>query len=133
MIRRATEALRQAGPEAVLTSHTAVRLYGCTAAELSPIHVMLRPGRRIRGRVGLTIHRGRWERYQTEVVHDLRTLSLDHALAVMLGHAEIGTALLCLNQALARHPPGFRDLVRAAVKVLPDSASRRRAEVLLVS
>jgi hypothetical protein len=131
LITRAASALRIAGPDAVLASHTAVHLYGCTAARSWPIHVLMRSNRRIRLKPGLVVHRGPWEGHQTEAVHNLRTLSLEYALADMLCRADSPTAFLCLTQAIDSHPEGFKDLVRRAVLARPDCSARRRAEILL--
>ncbi|GAB3909923.1 hypothetical protein GCM10029964_112560 [Kibdelosporangium lantanae] len=130
LLNRAARALRAAGPTAVLNSHTAARLYGCTAADGGPVHLLMPDSRRVRRR-GVRIHRGTWERHQVERVHDLRVLALEHTLAEMLCREEPLTAFECLRQALATHPPGLRNQVLAAVNTRPSPFGRERAQIML--
>ena len=48
---RAAEALSRAGRDAVLTSHTALYLYGCPAAEQETVHILVPPAHRSATRV----------------------------------------------------------------------------------
>jgi hypothetical protein len=130
LLTRATHALRTAGPTAVLNSHTAARLYGCTAADDTQVHLLMPNAPRWRRR-GVRVHRGAWERHQVERVYDLRVLSLEHTLADMLCTEDSLTAFECLRQSIATHPDGLRTRVLAAVRARPAPHGRKRAEIML--
>jgi hypothetical protein len=132
LLSRAARALRAAGPTAILNSHTAARLYGCTAADANPVHLLMPDSRRVRRR-GIRVHRGNWERRHVERIHDLRVLALEHTLAEMLCREEPLTALECLRQALTTHPPGLRDQVLAAVNARPSPLGRQKAQMMLTT
>ncbi|WP_173127734.1 DUF559 domain-containing protein [Kibdelosporangium persicum] len=135
LLTRAAATILLAGPDAVLTSHTAVRLYGCDAADDAPIHVLLPYRRRLRSRPGIVVHHSGWEPEQVEELHGLPVLSLGHSLADMLCRARSATAFACLEQALAMQPedvrPRFRGLVAECVLARADKRGLRRATTLL--
>jgi hypothetical protein len=131
LLHRAARALRAAGPTAILNSHTAAHLYGCTAADSGPVHLLMPDSRRLRRR-GVRVHRGTWERHQVERVHDLRMLALEHTLAEMLCREDPLTAFDCLRQSISTHPPGFRNQVLAAVNARPSPFGREKAQIMLV-
>jgi hypothetical protein len=130
LLNRAARALRAAGPTAILNSHTAAHLYGCTAADSGAIHLLMPDSRRLRRR-GVRVHRGTWERHQVERVYDLRVLALEHTLAEMLCREDPLTAFECLRQSISTHPPGFRNQVLAAVNARPSPFGREKAQIML--
>jgi hypothetical protein len=130
LLTRATRALHLAGPDAVLASHTAAHLHGCLAADSAAVHILMRQKRRLR-RNGVVFHHSTWEPRHVEVLHGLKVLALEHALADMLCRAHSPTAFECLTQALATHPEGFRDLVVQSVRARADPRGRKKAEILL--
>ncbi|MBP2322766.1 hypothetical protein JOF56_003151 [Kibdelosporangium banguiense] len=133
LLTEATEALRLAGPDAVLTSHTAAYLYGCHAADQVPIHVLVRDHRRVRSRPGLEVHHGSFAQRDVETFYGLKVLSFEHALAEVLCRGDPFTAIACLEQALARVPcrRGFTERVILAVRTRADPRGRREAELVL--
>jgi len=132
---RAAAAMLHAGPEAVLTDHSAARLYGCAAADAAPIHVLMPYERHLRSRPGLTVHNGRFTAADVEVVQGIRVLRLESSLAALICRARPRAALACLDQALAMVPPEQRLTVRAQIaeKVIerPDPRGRVQATQLL--
>jgi hypothetical protein len=135
LLTRAAAAILLAGPDAVLTSHTAARLYGCDAADDAPIHVLLPYKRRLRTRQGVTVHHSGTTPEQIEELHGLPVLALEHSLAEMLCRARPTTAFACLEQALAMQPVDsrsrFRGLVAESVLRRTDRRGYRRATTLL--
>src|SRR5882762_3112265 len=71
LLTRAAAAILTAGPDAVLTSHTAVRIYGCEAADQAPVHLVLPYKHRIRSRPEMVVHHSAWEPRQVETLYDL--------------------------------------------------------------
>jgi hypothetical protein len=130
---RSAEALRLAGPDAVLTSHTAAYLYGCHAAHQAPVHVLVRDARRVRSRAGMTVHHGTFRRCDVETLYGLKVLALEHALADVLCRGDPVTAVVCLDQAMAKQGcrRSFTGRVVRAVRARADPRGRREAEVLL--
>jgi Protein of unknown function (DUF559) len=110
---RAAASLLSAGPEAVLSGHTALVLQGCSAADAGPIHVLLPYHRKLRSRPGLIVHQGRFEEQDVTELGGLRVLSLDVALAEVLCRGRRHTAIACADQALATVPEQARDEFRA--------------------
>ncbi|MET0233902.1 MAG: hypothetical protein ABW224_04610 [Kibdelosporangium sp.] len=133
VVTAAAEALRFAGPHAVLTSHTALYLYGCHAADRGTTHVLVPYRRRVRTRGGLTVHHGSVQRRDVEILYGLRVLVLEPALAEVLCRGDPYVAVSCLDQALARQPSrqGFTERVIQAVQARADPRGRREAEILL--
>jgi hypothetical protein len=131
LITRAAKALTLAGPDAVLTSHTAMRLYGCETADDDHVHVLLPHKRWLRARRGVTVHRTPWEPRQTETIHGLKVLALEHALADMLCREQAPTAFSVLTQALATHPDGLRARIAHSLKTRASPRTRKKAQILL--
>lgn len=131
--RRAAEALRLVGPEAVLTSHTAAYLYGCLAADQASVHVLIRDARRVRSRAGMTVHHGTFQRRDVENLYGMKVLVLEHALAEVLCRGDPGTAVACLDQAMAKQGcrRSFIERVVQAVRARADPRGRREAEIML--
>jgi hypothetical protein len=135
LLTRASAAILTAGPAAVLTSHTALRLYGCEAADPAPVHIVLPYKRRVRSRPGMVVHHSGWSVRDVEVLHGLPVLALQHSLAEMLCRARSSTAFACLEQALAMQPAENRralvGLVAESVLGRADRRGYRRATNLL--
>jgi hypothetical protein len=134
-LTRMAAALLYAGPDAILTSHTAARLYGCDAADEDSIHLLLPYKRRLRSKPGVTVHHSAWEPRHVERIHDMPVLALDRSLAELLCRARSTTAFACLEQALAMQPEAtrnqFRGLVAESVLSRADRRGYRRATTLL--
>jgi hypothetical protein len=131
--RKAAEALRLAGPEAVLTSHSSAYLYGCLAADQAPVHVLIRDARRVRSRAGVTVHHGTFHGRDVETLYGLNVLVLEHALADVLCRGDPWIAVACLDQAMAKQGcrRSFTERVMQAVRTRADPRGRRAAEVML--
>ncbi|WP_235038553.1 DUF559 domain-containing protein [Kibdelosporangium aridum] len=134
-LTRAAAAILLAGPDAVLTGHTAARLYGCDAADDAPIHVLLPYRCRLRSREGVVVHHSGSVPEQVEALHGLPVLALEHSLAEMLCRARPAGAFACLEQALAMQADdsreSFRGLVAECVLARADKRGYRRAATLL--
>jgi hypothetical protein len=133
---RAAAALLTAGPEAVLTSHTAALLYGCTAADSGAIHVLTRYERQIKRRAGLAVHQGSFDEQDVVELGGLRVLALEVVIAELLCKAFRPTALACADQALGMVRPESRAEFKAELEhrlqSRPDPRGRRRGGVLLL-
>jgi hypothetical protein len=132
---RAAAALLMAGDAAVLTSHTAATLSGCTAADSGRVHVLVDYDRPLRPTLDIAVHHGGYDEHDVVMLDGLRVYALECALTELLCRASRPTALACADQALAMIPPGehaeFRAEVAHRIAVRRDSRGRRRAEVLL--
>jgi hypothetical protein len=132
---RAAAALLMAGDRAVLTSHTAATLFGCTAADAGRVHVLVDYDRPLRPTDGIAVHHGRYDEQDVLVLDGLRVYALECALTELLCRAARPTALACMDQALAMTPPDeraeFRAEVAHRIAIRKDSRGRRRAEILL--
>ena len=132
---RAAAALLFVGPRAVLTSHTAASLYGCSAADAGIVHVLSGYDRKARPRPGLALHQGVVDEHDVVELHRLRTLRLEPVIAEMLCTAHRPTALACADQALAEIDLVARDTFRAEVADRiyrrADPRGTRRGEALL--
>jgi hypothetical protein len=132
---RAAAALLTAGPRAVLTTHTAATMHGCTAADLGVIHVLVGYERQVRRRDDFVLHQGLFEEQDVLKIAGLRVLALEVVIAELLCTAAGSTALACADQAFAGLNPNVRAEFRAEVDhrigCRPDSRGRRRAGVLL--
>lgn len=131
---RAAAALLLAAPPAVLTSHTAAWLHGCSAAADAPVHVLTSYQHRHRC-AGVAFHQGSVAEQDVVELDGLRALSLEVAVAELLCTAHRPTALAIADQALARLDPTLRAEFKAEVAyrigARPDPRGRRRAGVLL--
>ncbi|HET9142773.1 DUF559 domain-containing protein [Actinophytocola sp.] len=132
---RAAAALLLVGRRAALCGHTAARIYGCSAADASPIHVLSGYDRKIKSRVGIALHQGAFDEEDVLLLDGLRVIGLELALAELLCRAYQPVALACADQALAGLAPGYREQFRAEVarriRLRTDTRGRRRAQVLL--
>lgn len=132
---RAAAALLQAGPNAVLTRHTAAFLHGCTAANTGQVHILVDYHRRLSSTVGVTVHHGLFEEQDVVMLDGLRVMVLEHALAELLCRAPRRDALACLDQALALTPvdqrAGLRAEVLSRIGERRDPRGRRRSQILL--
>jgi hypothetical protein len=132
---RAAAALLHAGPEAVLTSHTALRLHGCTAADLGPIHVLVPVERRLRSRADLAVHRAPVAPADVEEILGMRVQRLIPTLTEFICRERPRPALACLDQALAAVAPDDRLDMRARIARLlyarADIRGTRRATMVL--
>jgi very-short-patch-repair endonuclease len=132
---RAAAALLFVGHGSVLTGHTAALLYGCSAADATPIHVLSSYQRKVARHPGLTLHHGPFEEPDVLELDGLRVIGLEIAIAELLCRAYQPVALACADQALAGLDPPHRERFRAEVarriRRRPDPRGRRRAQVVL--
>jgi hypothetical protein len=132
---RAAATLLLAGPRAVLTSHTATFLHGCTAANNGLIHILVDYHRRLSNLPGVLVHQGLFDERDVVVRDGLRVMALEHALAELLCRAPRREALACLDQALALtaldQRNEFREEVRYRIEMRRDPRGRRRSQILL--
>jgi len=133
---RAAAALLMAGPDAVLTDHTAAWLHGCTAAETNRVHILLDYDRRLRPRPDVAVHYYQYDPADVVEVEGLRCMVLDYAIADLLCRGRHrSTALACADQALGALPPQQRAAFKADLAVRlanrRDQRGRRRGAFLL--
>jgi hypothetical protein len=132
---RAAAALLMGGDRAVLTSHTAATLFGCTAASSGRVHILVSYDRPLRSTQDVAVHHGVYDEGDIVLLDGLRVYALDCALTELLCRASRDTALACADQALALTPPesraAFRAEVASRIATRRDSRGRRRAEILL--
>ncbi len=136
LLTRAAAALLLVGPQAVLNSHTAAFLHGCSSADTGTVHVLSPYERRIPTRPGLALHHQPCiDENDVVVLNDLRTLSLEAAMVELLCTAHRPVALACLDQNLAMIDAGCRKAYLADLEArLAERTSRRgtrRAQPLL--
>jgi len=124
--------LLQVGDRALIASHTAARLFGCTAAEAGEVHVLVGYDRPVRRGRGVVVHHGLVEEQDVVDFQGLRVHALDCSIAELLCRASRRTALACADQALALAPEGFRAEVLHRIITRRDSRGRRRGEILLL-
>ncbi|MGH3758295.1 endonuclease domain-containing protein [Actinophytocola sp.] len=136
MLSRAAAALLQIGDQAVIASHTAAWLFGCTAADSGEVHVLVGYDRPVRSGRGVVVHHGMFEEQDVVDLQGLRLHALDCAIAELLARASRRLALACADQALALTPEAGREEFRAEIlhRILTrrDSRGRRRGEILLL-
>lgn len=132
---RAATALRIAGPDAVLTGHTSLALYGCRAADQGTVHVLVPDRRRIRSRPGIAVHHGAFAHANVETLRELRVLALEHALAEVLCRDGPATALECFTEVLETRPVHHRgrlaERIALAIRARTDPRGRTQALHLL--
>lgn len=133
---RAAAALLVVGGRALLTSYTAARLHGCSAADTAQVHVLFDYHRTSHAIPGIVQHQGLFEEQDVVVLDGLRVHALDCAIAELLCRAPRRTALACADQAMALAPDHARNEFRAEVlsRILSrrDPRGRRRGEILLL-
>lgn len=113
---RAAAALLHAGPPAVLSAHSALRVHGFVAADTAPIHILLPYRRKPRRRAGVLVHHGSVREEQVDDVAGLRVLDADVALAEVLCRASRRSGLACADEALRAVPPQDREAFRLQVE-----------------
>ncbi|MGM1060317.1 endonuclease domain-containing protein [Saccharothrix sp. Mg75] len=132
---RAAAALLMAGPDAVLSNHTAAWLHGCTAASTHRVHLTIDYGRKLRLRSGLDVHHQSFHPDDVVEVDGLRCLTLAHAVTELLCRAPRGTALACADQALAQvtadERAGFKADLAERITTRADHRGRRQGMSLL--
>jgi hypothetical protein len=133
---RAAAALLYVGDRALLTSHTAAWLFGCTAAESGEVHVLSAYDRRARPVRGVVLHHGVFDEQDVVELRGLRLHSLECAVAELLCRGARRTALACGDQAIALAAADERKAFRAEVlhriHARRDPRGRRRGEILLL-
>ena len=132
---RAAATLLLAGPRAVLTSHTAARLLGCTAADEGCVHVLVDYHRKVPRVPGVVVHQGLFDEQDVLTLDGLRMLSLECVITELLCRASRRVALACADQAMALTPAEQRAEFRAEVLhrigTRRDPRGRRRSQILL--
>jgi hypothetical protein len=132
---RAAAALLLGGERAVLTSHTAASLFGCTAASSGRVQLLVGYDRPLRPTADIAVHHGVYDESDVVLLDGLRVYALECALTELLCRASRDTALACADQAIALTPPESRGEFRAEVanriETRRDSRGRRRAAILL--
>jgi uncharacterized protein DUF559 len=126
LLTRAAAALLTVGPDAVLCGLTAARLHGCTAANTSPIHLLMRYERRMQARAELRVHRGWFSDDDLTEIEKLSVLALDRTIADLLCSRDRREALACADQAVALQPEPQRAMFIAAVGLQLDQRRDRR-------
>lgn len=134
-LTRAAAHLLSAGPDAVLTSHSALAAYGCTTADTAPIHIRVPYHRQLRRRFGLVAHQGAYDAQDVEEIVGLRVLALDLALAEVLCRSPRRIALACADETLRLTTEVARAELHAwveeRVRARPDPRGRKQALQLL--
>ncbi|HEV8555895.1 MAG TPA: DUF559 domain-containing protein [Actinophytocola sp.] len=132
---RAAAGLLLAGPKAVLTSHTAALLHGCSAADSGTIHLVAGYERQVHRRADLVVHQGRFDPHDVVERNDLRVLALEVVIADLLCTGPRALALSCADQAMAGLNAELRAEFKAEVdhriRERPDPRGQCRAAVLL--
>lgn len=132
---RAAAGLLLAGDRAVLTRHTAARMYGCTAADFAPIDVLVPYARRISRLPGLVVHNGTFTDDDVTEIDGLPLLAPEMVLADLLCRAHRPTALACADQMLGGLPEaqraGFHRDVLDSIRKREDPRGTKQAQVLL--
>ncbi|WP_433265411.1 hypothetical protein ACQPZF_37855 [Actinosynnema sp. CS-041913] len=108
---RCAAALLWAGSEAVLARETALRLFGCTAAGVGSVHLLVPYSVTLNPRPGVSVHHGRVGDVRS--VDGLRCQALDAALCDVLCRGDRHVALACADEALGRMPMATRAELKA--------------------
>jgi hypothetical protein len=132
---RAAAALLYVGRRAVLDTHTAARLFGCTAADGDTVYVLSGYDRKVALRPGLSVRQGSFDEADVVELDGLRTLCLEAVIGEMLCAVHRPVALACADQAMGALDPRFRENFREDVarrlRARADMRGIRRAEILL--
>lgn len=134
-LTRAAAACIVVGPTAVVWGLTALRLYGCSAADAGTVHVITPYNRWSRSHNGLRVHQGRIAADSLVTLHELPVVALDLAVCDVLCTVPRRLALTCADQALASQP--WPDRARLMGQIAdrldrrPDRRGTRRAYGLL--
>jgi hypothetical protein len=123
------------GPDAIVTGPTAAFLYGYTAAEPTPVHVVVRYGSKRRTRPGLVVHNGRSLDADARMIDGLPVLCLERVVTDLLCTAAPAGALAVTDQVLAglapNARPAFRDEIHQRLRERPDPRGTRIGSRLL--
>jgi hypothetical protein len=134
-LTRAAAACIVVGPTATVWGLTALRLYGCAAAETSTVHVITPYIRWSRCHDELRVHQGRVAADSVLTVDGLPVVAPDLAVSDVLCTAPRRLALACADQAVARQPPReqarFVEQIADRLGNRPDRRGTRRAYGLL--
>ena len=123
---RAAAACIVVGPTAVLCGLTALRLYGCTAAESSTVHVITPYNRWSRCHDGLRVHQGRVAADSVVGLDGLPIVALDLAVSDVLCTVPRRLALACADQVVATRPRAeHARFVKQIAERLASRADRR--------
>lgn len=130
---RAAAALLAAGADAVLNSHSALALHGCTAADRAPIHVLVPYSCRVGRRAGVALHNGRVDAGEVIEIDGLRAVPADFALAEVLARGSRRAGIACADEMLrlAGDAEVFRARTEARIAARPDPRGRLQAAELL--
>ncbi|WP_026360325.1 endonuclease domain-containing protein [Amycolatopsis nigrescens] len=132
---RAAASLLYAGPEAALSGHTALAMFGCSTADSAPVHVLLPYHRKLRARPGIVVHYGTLAEQDVVVLDGLRATAMDLALAEVLSRDSRRAGLAVADQLLGLLPEharaDFRAWTEERIQTRPDPRGRRQARALL--
>lgn len=131
----AAAAVLWAGRGAVVTMQTAAFLHGLTAADPTPIHLLLPYDRSPRKREGITLHSGCARPGEIVNLHGLPVLGLEPVLVELLCTGPRRTALACTDQALHALPlnqrPALHDVLTRRLYERADRRGTNQAYTLL--
>ena len=132
-LTRASAAVHLAGIDGVLTGPTAAYLHGCTAAEATPIHVVVPYGHWLRSQRGLVVHNGRNVEADRVEVAELPALALERVVSDLLCTGSPPDAFAVLDQCLALAADGeaARKRLDERVACRVDPRGVRRAAAML--
>ncbi|NIJ14052.1 hypothetical protein FHU38_004396 [Saccharomonospora amisosensis] len=132
---RAAAALLHAGPDAMLSQHSALRVHGFCAADTNPIHVLVPYRCKPRRRAGVLVHHGSVREEDIHEIAGLRVVDVDLALSEVLCRGSRRDALACADEALRALSPHDRETFRLRVEeriaARPDPRGRRQGRSLL--
>jgi hypothetical protein len=120
---RSSAALLSAGEQAVVTGVTAAHLHGCRSVDSSATHILLPYGPKIRSRLGLVVHNGRFVADDVTELDGIRVFPLDRVVADILCTSKPQDALAAADEAL-RLAGGEHEVFRKKVA----ERLRRRAD-----
>ena len=134
-LTNAAAALLMAGSGAMLTGHTSAFLHGCTAADTSPIELIMGYDRKLRPRPGVSVHYSNVDPADVSEVDGMRCLAIEATISEMLCRARRSTALACADQVLAfvaeEHRAEVKTDLAVRIACRPDPRGRRRGAFLL--
>lgn len=111
----AAAGLRLAGPSAVLAGPAAAHLHGCTAADPTPVDLVVPYEHPRRSVPGLVVHNGTVPDEDRALVDGLPVLSLERVVTDLLCRHRPQDALAITDEALALVGPDRQERFRAAV------------------
>jgi hypothetical protein len=117
------------GPDAVITGPTAAFMHGCTAAEPTPVHVIVPYSSKKRTRPGLVVHNGLALDRDRRLVDGLPILCVERVVSDLLCTAAPANALAIADQVLSALPPhdrpALRDELHRRLRERPDPRGTR--------